>query len=186
MRISFPVYLASVAALLLASCETNTMPTSAQMDRYFQKAQQLADDRIATLEGQRRRGEITEAEYDLKVEQTRAKVADHATELAWARHESLESRKRAQGIPTGDHPQQVQVPGAGGGESFYRRAGEQGGSSLNNNTPFGGSVFGGPNRGERPELPPVQTPGGREQTAPAPAAQDATPTPVAPSVQNPG
>jgi hypothetical protein len=172
------------AAWLLVSCETNTIPTSADMDRYLQKAQQMADHRIEILEGQRRRGEITQAEYDMKVEQTRARITDHATELAWARHENLESRKRAMGIPTGDHPQQIQVPGAGSGESFYRRAGETGGNTLNTNTPFGGSILGGPNRGVRPELPPpVTTPGGQTEAAPVQGSPvEPTPAPV----QNPG
>lgn len=151
------------AALLLASCGTRTIPTAAEMDRYFEKAEQMAEHRIAVLDKQRRHEEITQAEFDAQSSAIRARIPDQATELAWARHEIVEAQKRALGMPTGDHPVQVQVPGIGTGESFYRRAGQTGGENFQSNTPYGGSVMGGPNRGERPILPPVQLPGGEPE-----------------------
>jgi hypothetical protein len=149
--------LAALAALLLASCGTNTTPTALDMDRYYRKAEEMAQDRIAILETRRQRGEITQEEFDMQSGAIRAKIANHASELAWARHENIEAQKRALGIPTGDHPVQVQVPGASG-ESFYRRAGQSGGENFYSNTPHGGSVLGGPNRGERPVIPPPPEP----------------------------
>jgi hypothetical protein len=159
MKKSPRLLLAALAALVLAACGTNTMPSATDMDRYYAKAEQMAQDRIADLEARKKRGEITQAEFEEQSATVRGRILNHATELAWARHENLEARKRAMGIPTGDHPVQVIVPGTGGGESFYRRAGQQGGENFQSNTPYGGSTIGGPNRGDRPTLPPLQPPG---------------------------
>src|SRR4051812_12429925 len=159
---------AACAALLLASCGTSTMPTAKDMDRYYVKAEEMAQAKIAVLEEKRDRGELTPLEFVTQSTVIRDKIADHATELAWARHEDIEAQKRALGVPTGDHPVKIQVPGAGAGESFYRRAGQSAGTGQYNTAPYGGSISGGPNRGDRPTLPPVQPPGGQEPTAPEP------------------
>jgi hypothetical protein len=171
---------AIVAVLLLASCGTSTIPTAADMDRYYQQAEQLAQDHIAILDAQRRRGDLTQEQFDSQSSMIRDRIANHAADLAWARHENVEAQLRALGVPTGDHPVKVQVPGTGAGESFYRRAGEPVGSSQYNAAPYGGSVLGGPNRGDRPELPPVRVPGGQPDPGePAPEAEpEATPTPA--------
>jgi hypothetical protein len=156
---------ATFAALLLASCGTSTIPTAEDMDRYYSKAEQMAQARIDILDEKRRRGEISQEAFEMQSATVRGRIPDHATELAWARHENVEARNRALGIPTGDHPVEVRVPGAGSGESFYRRAGEVSGSSQYNSAPYGGSVQGGPNRGDRPTLPPVQPPGAQPEPA---------------------
>src|SRR5205085_2894950 len=96
----------------------------------------------------RRHDELTDAQFNEQATLIRGRIPNHATELAWARHQIVEAQKTALGIPTGDHPVQVQVPGIGTGESFYRRAGQNGGENFNSNTPYGGSTLGGPNRGE--------------------------------------
>lgn len=157
MRIPVRPLTALFASLLLASCGTYTMPNAEDMDRYYKKAEELANKRIETLEGQKQRGEITEEEFELEKTRTLEKIPDQASQLAWARHESLEAQKRAQGIPTGDHPVQIQVPSTGSGESFYRRAGTSG-ADYYTNTPTGGTIFGGPNRGKRATPPPVEEP----------------------------
>ena len=124
------------------------MPDATDMDRYYAKAEEIAQARIAVLDAQRQRGEITQEDYEMQVAAAKARIQNQATELAWARHEIVEAEKRQIGVPTGDHPVEVQVPGlSGSGDSFYRRAGQTGGGGLNNNTPFGGSIIGGPNRG---------------------------------------
>lgn len=156
------------ALLLLASCSSRTIPTAEDLDRYYAKAEQMARDRIDILDDKLRRGEISQEEFDLQAKTIRGRVPDHATELAWARHENTEARKRALGIPTGDNPVNISVPGAGGGESFYRRAGEAYGSSRYNEAPYGGSVFGGPNRGSRPSLPPSEPTIEEPEPEPAP------------------
>jgi hypothetical protein len=147
------IFTAALAALLLASCGTNTMPSAADMDRYYQKAEQIAEEKIALLDEKRRRGEISQEEFDMQAAAARARITNQATELAWARHEIVEAQKRSLGIPTGDHPVQVQVPGAGGqptGESFYRKAGSVSAGTLQGNSPYGNPVLGGPNRGITP------------------------------------
>lgn len=154
---------ATVAGVLLASCGTSTIPTAADMDRYYQQAELLAQDHIAILEAQKRRGDLSPEQFDSQSSTIRQGIANHANQLAWARHENVEAQLRALGVPTGDHPVKVQVPGSGAGESFYRRAGEPTGSSQYNAAPYGGSVLGGPNRGDRPELPPVRVPGGQPE-----------------------
>lgn len=167
MRFPVPSLIPALAVLLLASCGMRTMPTSEDMDRYYAKAEQMAQDRIERLEGQRDRGEITQAQFDEKARAARARIPEQATALAWARHENLEARKRAFGMPTGDHPVQAPVPGPDGlGESFYRRAGESGGENFYSDTPNGTTLLGGPNRGERPEPPPLQVPGARPEPEP--------------------
>lgn len=151
----------ALASLLLLSCSTRTMPTAADMDRYYQKAEQMADSRIALLDGKRLRGEITQEEFETQSAAIRARIPNQATELAWARHENAEAQMRMLGIPTGDHPVQLQVPGQGGqgaGETFYRRAGQSGGENFSSNSPYGGSAIGGPNRGAPPIVPPRPQP----------------------------
>jgi hypothetical protein len=165
-----PFWLTSACAALvlsLASC-SSTIPTAADMDRFYKKAEQMADTRIAALEEKRRRGEITDAQFEVQSAAARARIENHATELAWARHEDVEAQLRSLGIPTGGHPVPVQVPNTGGGESFYRQAGQAGGQNFYSNAPYGGSVLGGPNRGDRPSLPPVEGPGGQPEPAPEP------------------
>ncbi len=167
---------ATSAALLLASCASRTIPTAQDMDRYYKQAERLAQARIGMLEESRRRGDITDEQFDIQSATVRARVENHATELAWARHEDIEAQLRALGIPTGGHPVRVEVPNSGGGESFYRRAGDAGGQNFYSNAPYGGSVLGGPNRGNRPSLPPVEGPGGQPDpsTEPAPDAEAGT------------
>ena len=169
MRIPVRSLAALFAGLLLSSCvSTYTMPTAEDMDRYYKKAEELAQKRIETLEGQRERGEITSEEFELQKARTLEKIPDQASQLAWARHESIEAQKRALGIPTGDHPVQIDVPSTGSGESFYRRAGTSG-ADYYTNTPTGGTIFGGPNRGRRASPPPPEEP---QQPRPAPEPEE--------------
>ena len=147
------IFTAALAALLLTSCGTNTMPSAGDMDRYYQKAEQIAEEKIALLDEKRQRGEISQEQFDMQAAAARGRITNQATELAWARHEIVEAQKRSLGIPTGDHPVQVQVPGSGGqptGESFYRKAGSVSAGTLQNTSPYGNSVLGGPNRGITP------------------------------------
>ena len=181
MNIPVSLLSAILTVSLLASCSTSTIPTPEDMDRYYKKAEEMAADRIAILEGKRNRGEITDGEFETELAAVRGRILNHATELAWARHENMDAQRRALGIPTGGHPVQIQVPGAGGAESFYRRAGDTGGGSQGT-TPYGGSVMGGPNRGDRPMLPPAKEPGGQPEPEPAPEPAPApAPAPAAPA-----
>jgi len=115
--------------MTLISCQS-TLPTAADMERYHQKAEQMAQQQIALLDAQRSRGAITREMYDVNVAAIKAGIPKKAAELAWTKHELSESQKRALGIPTGDFSQQVNVPRSGGQDSFYRPHGQ----SLDNNT----------------------------------------------------
>ena len=148
------------------------------MDRYYVKAEELAHNKISALEAKRDRGDMTPLEFATQSTLIRGHIVDQATELAWARHENIEAQKRALAIPTGDHPVKAQVPKAGAGESFYRRAGQSAGTGQYNTAPYGGSVLGGPNRGDRPALPAVQPPGGPAGAAAAEPDPAAEPKPI--------
>lgn len=115
--------------LSLISCRS-TMPDAAAMDRYQQKAEQMAQQQIALLDAQRARGEISTELRDARAAAIQADIPKKASELAWAQHELSESQKRAQGIPTGDMAQSVSIPKPGGANSFYRPYGQ---SSNNSN-----------------------------------------------------
>lgn len=144
---------ALLAVAILTSCSTPTMPTAEDMDRYYRKAEQMAQDQVVLLDQKRQRGEITQEEYETKSAAIRGRIVNQATELAWARHEIAEAQKRQLGIPTGDHPVRVDVPGTSGQaapDSFYRRAGQSGAESYYSNSPYNGSAFGGPGRGITP------------------------------------
>lgn len=112
-----------VLGMSLISCRS-TMPTAADMDRFQQKAEQMAQQQIALLDAQRARGEVSSEMYDAKVDAIRAGIPRKAAELAWAQHELSESQKRALGIPTGDVAQSVSIPKPGGENSFYRPYGQ--------------------------------------------------------------
>ena len=109
--------------LSLISCRS-TMPSAADMDRYQQKAEQMAQQQIALLDAQRARGEISTELHDARVAAITADIPKKASELAWAQHELSESQKRALGIPTGDMAQAVSIPRTGGQDSFYRPYGQ--------------------------------------------------------------
>lgn len=112
-----------VLGMTLISCRS-TLPTAADMDRFQQKAEQMAQQQIALLDAQRARGEISSEVHDAKVDAIKADIPRKAGELAWAQHELVESQKRALGIPTGDMAQSVNIPRTGGQDSFYRPYGQ--------------------------------------------------------------
>jgi hypothetical protein len=119
--------LLSLLALLtvlitLVSCES-TEPTAADMDRYHKQVEVQTQSQIAELSARRSRGELSQEQYDDQVAALKADIPRRANEIAWTRHDLVESQKRALGIPTGDHPVQVDPP-MQGGQTFYRQAGQ--------------------------------------------------------------
>jgi hypothetical protein len=119
---------------LLASC-SSTVPTAKQLDLYYEKAGELAQPKIAALDQQLARGEIDQSTYDSERAAIDRGIAKKATEMAWAKHELVESQNRALGIPTGDTAVSVRPPAAGGQDSFYRRAGDAGDPFANVGNP---------------------------------------------------
>lgn len=133
--------LQSLAVTLLAfssSCQS-TIPTTADLDHYYKQATDIANRQIAILDGQLARGEISQSQRDTSAEAIRANIPKQAGDLAWARHELAESKKRALGIPTGDHAVSVTAPGAGVGGSFYQPRGQVG-SGFGRASDFGGGM----------------------------------------------
>ncbi len=108
------------------------MPSAADMDRYTQKAEQMAQQQMVLQDAQLARGEISQEMHAANIESIKAGIPRKAAELAWAKHELSESQKRALGIPTGDMAQQVDVPRSGGQNSFYRPFGQ---SQSHNTSP---------------------------------------------------
>ncbi len=139
--------------MMMAACRS-TIPTVADMDRYYQEAERRAQEQIARLDDKRDRGEISQAERDKKVEDIRAATTARASDIAWSRHSLVESQKVAMGIPTGDHPVGVGAPGKGTTGGFYQPAGStgtgyQGASAFNPQGSLPGSTIEAmrPNRG---------------------------------------
>lgn len=143
---TLPSLLALALVSLLTSCgglPSNTKPTASDMDRFYKRAEEMANQQIAVLDQQKAEGKLTEEQYDQRVTYAKNSIGQRANEMAWARHELADSQKRALGIPTGDRPQEVSVPSAAGSESFYRPYGQVGsGFGMNYNNPLGTPVGG--------------------------------------------
>jgi hypothetical protein len=140
-----------VTASLLVSCggmPLNTKPTAAELDRYWKKAEERAQQQIAVLDTMKAQGKLSQEQYDLRVLSIQNNIGKNANEIAWTRHELAESQRRALGIPTGDHVVEVSVPQPSGTESFYRPYGQVG--SGFGNTSASGSPGGGMWRGYTP------------------------------------
>lgn len=142
MKFQIPPFLLATALMsLLASCggmPYNTKPNAADMDRFYKRAEVMAQEQIAVLDKEKAAGRLTQEQYDQRVTYVQSSVGQRANELAWARHELADSQKRALGIPTGDRPQEVSVPSSAGSESFYKPYGQVGsGFGMNYNNPLG-------------------------------------------------
>ena len=143
MKIPCSPFLAAVIAVAgLCSCQS-TNPSSADMDRYYKEAQVRADRIVARLAEQRDEGKITPEEYNEKVQKVKAQVGQQAMEIAWTRHEIEESKMRALGIPTGDHPVYLSPPNVGSLDSFYRPSGQDGGGFSNGYQGMGSGMWHG-------------------------------------------
>lgn len=118
--------LAALAALAVAGCRTSA-PTVADMEKFYKAAEQQAQRDIVRLAQRRDAGEISQDEYVRREAEIRESVARRASQMAWTRHELVESEMRSQGIPTGDRPVPIEAPNqALGGDTFYRAAGQMG------------------------------------------------------------
>lgn len=105
------------------------------MDVHYQHAEEWAKDQIALLDADLKAGKISKEYYDIQLKGIREYIPRKAGELAWAKYELGESKKRAAGIPTAELPLDNAVPSAAGGGSFYQRAGDYG---------MGNSAYGSP------------------------------------------
>ncbi|HSJ02357.1 MAG: hypothetical protein ACAI34_05535 [Verrucomicrobium sp.] len=124
-----PLLLATAVACLLPSCADlpyNTKPTASDMDRFYKRAEERANEQIAILDQQKAQGKMTQEQYDVRVTAAKNRIGQNANEMAWARHELADSQKRSLGIPTGDTTQDVTVPSSAGSESFYKPYGQVG------------------------------------------------------------
>lgn len=137
--LSVAVLLASAVA---ATCScTSTMPTAAQMDRYYAKAEEMAQTQIDIIDGQLSRGEISQSEYNDRLRHIQNNIPRQAQDLAWARHEIVDAQKRQLGIPTGGNPVDINLPSAGSAGGFYRPYNQQGGEL--NSANYGAAAAGG-------------------------------------------
>jgi len=130
-----------VALLMLAACRS-TIPTAADMDRYYKEAEKRSQEQIARLDAKRDNGEISQAEHDRKVEDIRASISSRANDLAWSRHALVEAEKVSMGIPTGEYHVDVTAPGRGGvANSLYHPVGSSG-AGYQGSGATGAHVFG--------------------------------------------
>jgi len=137
-----PLLAAAFVVASLCSCQS-TNPNSADMDRYYKEAQARAERMVAHLGEQRDEGKISQDEYNEKVQKVRSHVGQQAMEIAWTRHEMEESKLRALGIPTGDHPVELGPPGVGSLDSFYKPSGQGGGGFSNGYQGMGSGMWHG-------------------------------------------
>jgi hypothetical protein len=127
MKNPLPLLLAAAMALVgLCSCQS-TNPTQGDMDRYYKEAEARADRIISRLGEKRDEGKLSQQEYDEKVQKVRSQIGQQAMEIAWTRHEMVESQMRGLGVPTGDHPVYMPAPTMAGSDTFYRASGSDGG-----------------------------------------------------------
>ncbi len=123
MKILQVIFLLGV--MMTAACRS-TIPTAADMDRYYNQAEKRAQEQIALLDAKRDNGQISQAEHDRKAEDIRSSIANRANDIAWSRHALVEAEKVSMGVPTGDHPVRVDAPGKGSTGGFYHPAGSTG------------------------------------------------------------
>lgn len=97
---------------LMVSC-TQPLPDAASLDRYEEHARVMYKDRLTELEQRRANGQIDATSYNAEKKSLDDQIAAKAVDLAWTRHNMYESRLESLGIPTPDHPQEIQVPEAG-------------------------------------------------------------------------
>lgn len=129
------------ALAALCSCASTTTPTAAQMDRYYAKAEEMAQSQIDIIDAQRKAGQIGQEEYDARLRSIRNNIPSQAQDLAWARHEIADAQKRQLGIPTGGNPVPMGLPDPGSTGGFYRPYNQQGGDLNSQN--YGAAASGG-------------------------------------------
>lgn len=115
-----------VVMLTTLSC-TSTVPTAEELDKYSQILHQRAEPEFAELRRQRTAGQITQETYEAGIAHLENRIRQETDNLAWARHNMAESRRKALGIPTPDKPVALTppVPGVNSANSLYRPATQQ-------------------------------------------------------------
>ncbi len=108
------------------------------MDRFYVKAEEMAQAQIAILDRQLQSGQISRESYEDRVAYIRQNIPIKASELAWARHEIAEAQKRQLGIPTGDSKADMALPSASSAGGFYHPAGSAPGGNSTPALPAGG------------------------------------------------
>jgi hypothetical protein len=136
-----------LGALALSSC-SSTVPTARQMDRYYAKAEEMAQSQIDIIDDQLKRGVITQEAYNDRLKWIRNNIPNQAQDMAWARHEISDAQKRQLGIPTGGSPVEMSLPSAGAAGGFYRPYNQQGGELNSSN--YGAAGAGAMWRGYQP------------------------------------
>ena len=119
-----------LGVLALCSSCSSTTPTAAQMDRYYAKAEEMAQSQIAIIDGQLQRGEISQSEYNDRLKSIKNSIPNQAQDMAWARHQISDAQKRQLGIPTGGNPVDPPLAAPGTSGSLYRPYNQQG-ANLN-------------------------------------------------------
>lgn len=117
---------ALASAALFSSC-AQRLPDVADIDRCYQRAEQLAQADLQELERLHSSNQISDFSYQQQKAAIKDRISQRAVEIAWTNH-SLETTQRAsQGLPTPNSPQSISVPQAGtlatGGD--YRRFNDQ-------------------------------------------------------------
>ena len=127
--------LASAALLLLASC-AQPLPDVADIDRYYQRAEQQAQAELKDLEQRRAAGQIDDYTYQQKKASIQNGISQQAIDMAWTSHSLATTQRASRGLPTPNSPQEIAVPQAGtlatGGD--YRRFNDQNSAAAGTTT----------------------------------------------------
>ena len=134
MKCSLTVIAAGCALLFLQASCRSSLPNAEQLSMYQKEAERRAAEKIAALKAERAKGQITEEDYKFRVDQINDEIPRKANEMAWTRHDLVESQQRALGIPTGDTQMEPPRPSSGAGGGFYRPGG------TNSSGGYGGST----------------------------------------------
>lgn len=133
MKWMLPLFAAALA-LSCVSCATQakTMPDAADLESSRQRFRAQAQPQFDELERQRASGAISKEDYEREKSALEYRVHQRAVDAAWTAHALAESERKANGIPTPDSPQAIDVGGVTG--SLYQSSrdayGSQGGAGV--------------------------------------------------------
>lgn len=122
MKVSPRWILCLAAASLFSSC-AQRLPDIAEIDRSYQKVEELSRQERADLERRRSSGQLSEADYQREKAALENRISQRAIDVVWNRHLIREVQRENVGLPTPDTPQDIAVPEAGSlptGSDFRR------------------------------------------------------------------
>lgn len=113
MIFSFSRLVLGLAALAALAACTQRLPEAVDMDQYYRRAEQLAKEDRAEAERRHADGSLNDFAYRQELERINDHISKSAMEMAYTALTLEKKRRESLGLPTADHPQYLQAPGAG-------------------------------------------------------------------------